>query len=497
MYNKYQQIDDFLKMWRDVAMENPNFSFLEHRKTVYHYLTRLGVSDYDQNLTINESIFPNWTKRFAKTENISCFVSKTWQYFCQFVNHCNPSNDNIKVYIPLDSAHIYEGANMIFDFLAKNNIRHDSKIGKHIRFDDIVVRLDTVESAEELLNFINGNSYIKEGLIAPNPFAYSKDGIALACDGMLSYNETVANIISLYIENAKKTNTLDKIGIQNFYNFLNDYYQDIFFNNNYNRLIADFNIEDFDEMSDYAITNYKQVLALIIKSVDSNFTYADYINHFKACETGSRNIDYLSKSPFTKQAEETADKEVETLLLEVINIMTIKYDRESAIRNVKNYINTDRSNFITRDHNLRQRAVNMSLANKVNGIIRNNDLSIEEYISLLEQKSKIQEQSNGTVYNKEQILINALQNTYNKYEAIENNGRSYMISALAQLVFYNSYSGFTRDNGTRDSVMNNISIIDVKQILMTKYGYNKIDNDTLLEAVNMYVDDILSMQKMY
>ena len=48
MYNKYQQIDDFLKIWRDVAKENPNFSFLDHRKTVYHYLTRLGVSDYDQ-----------------------------------------------------------------------------------------------------------------------------------------------------------------------------------------------------------------------------------------------------------------------------------------------------------------------------------------------------------------------------------------------------------------------------------------------------------------
>lgn len=490
MYSKYQQIDDFLKIWRDVAKENPNFSFLDHRKTVYHYLTRLGVSDYDQNLTINESIFPNWTKRFTNVENIDCFVSESWRYFCQFVNRGEPRNDNIKVYIPLDSKHIYNGANMIFDFLAQNNIHHTSKIGKHIRFDDIVVRLDDTQTAEKLLNFINSNTYIQEGLIKPNPFAYNKNGIALACDGMLSYNETVANIISFYIENARKTNTLDKVGVQEFYNFVNNYYQDVFSNNNYNRLIADFNINKFEEMGDYAITNYKQVLALIIKSADHNFTFDNYLNHFKACETGARDIDYLSNMPLAKQEELNANKQTETFLLEVISAMASKYGKEPAINCVKNYINTGKSSFITRDYNLRQRVLNYSLADKINNILQNNVLSFENYISLIEQK-------NNFDVNKEQILNSALMSTYNKYEALSGQGKSYMTSALSQLLLYNSYLGFTKTNGARGSMINGVSVNDVKKMLMTKYGYEDINAGVLLQIVTRYVDDILNIQKKY
>ena len=40
-----------------------------------------------------------------------------------------------------------------------------------------------------------------------NPFAYNKHGLALACDGEISYNSTIARCISIYIhENNTKSN---------------------------------------------------------------------------------------------------------------------------------------------------------------------------------------------------------------------------------------------------------------------------------------------------
>ena len=72
-----------------------------------------------------------------------------------------------------------------------------------------------------------------------------------------------------------------------------------------------------------------------------------------------------------------------------------------------------------------------------------------------------------------------------------------MTSALAQLLLYNSYLGFTKTNGARDSMINGVSVNDVKKMLTTKYGYEEINTDALLQIVNMYVNDVLNMQKTY
>lgn len=170
--------------------------------------------------------------------------------------------------------------------------------------------------------------------------------------------------------------------------------------------------------------------------------------------------------------------------------MASKYGKETAINSVKNYINTGKSSFITRDYNLRQRVLNYSLADKINNILQNNVLSFENYISLIEQK-------NNFDVNKEQILNSALMSTYNKYEALSGQGKSYMTSALSQLLLYNSYLGFTKTNGARGSMINGVSVNDVKKMLMTKYGYEDINADVLLQIVTRYVDDILNIQKKY
>ena len=43
------------------------------------------------------------------------------------------------MYIPLKPEYLYQGANELFTFMARENIIHQLKIGSNIRIDDIVI----------------------------------------------------------------------------------------------------------------------------------------------------------------------------------------------------------------------------------------------------------------------------------------------------------------------------------------------------------------------
>ena len=202
--NRYKRMDDFIQRWKQIALENPNVSFddVAIQNAIYSDLVRIGVSDSERKHDLShEGVFQRWVDDFASVSNIDVFVADDWQYFCQFINRksevVGPEREAIKVYIPLDRMHVENGAKMIFSFLAKNNIAHASKVGKNIRFDDIVVRLSSEEDARQLLNFVDSVPYLKEGMLEPNPFAFNNQSIALVCDRKLSYNSTISGISSM------------------------------------------------------------------------------------------------------------------------------------------------------------------------------------------------------------------------------------------------------------------------------------------------------------
>ena len=160
---------------------------------VYSYLIRRNVSPGDLNKRMNSDIsdrdafsdkdfFSRWCRNFENKNNIKVYCASNWKSFCQFENgnlRDDGTNDYVKVYIPLDYAHIYEGVNKIFNFLADSNIKHQSKVSRHIRFDDVVVRLSCLEDAKKLQAFIDKDPYLKEGMIKPNAFTFSKNHIVM------------------------------------------------------------------------------------------------------------------------------------------------------------------------------------------------------------------------------------------------------------------------------------------------------------------------------
>ena len=184
-----REIEAFLYQMKEAAK---NSIYLDDR-TVYSNLVRFGRRVVSNRRI--ESNFPNWIEYFKNTPNINVFVQDNWRYFCQFTNddyHVITPGNMIKMYIPVDDVHINEAAKRIFNFMSQNKMIHHSKIGSEVRFDDIVIRIDSEENAKKVENFVMNDPYIKEGLMKPNPFAFN-NGIHIS---LRMFNLAIALLVT-------------------------------------------------------------------------------------------------------------------------------------------------------------------------------------------------------------------------------------------------------------------------------------------------------------
>ena len=358
--NKDQRINEILQYWAQLYRENPTKEFSD--RTFYNHLIFTGVKMEDRRINLSiqqsktnpnfrknpaaidpncnpQSTFNNWIQLYSDSRKTDCFVSPYWQYFCQFVskdNKARMSHEHIKIYIPLDSDHIEYGAKMIFDFLEQNNISHLSKIGREIRFDDIVVRLINPDDAKKLLDFVSRNPYLQEGLIQANPFAFQKNGIAMAVDGSESYNSTVATLIKAYMDYRRKTNTLNNVNVENFYEYIRRLYIDQFISRRNQNLKTILDWKDKDEEK-------------------NNKGYNCY----------SRQI-----------------LETNRLLIEALEAMTIRFNR-NGISNVNAFFDTGDGKYITSKNNLRERMLHSNFRTTLKQILHQKRMTFAEYAQLI------------------------------------------------------------------------------------------------------------------
>ena len=387
-HKKNKRVNDFLEYWAKIAKENPQIDFNSKsiQNAIYNELIFLGVKKEDKKVNLRDNLSPtkfkstnslsedinidsafnNWLTYYKDSNKLNAFVNPNWAYFCQFISKnrtAEKAQEHIKIYVPLDSNHIEGGAKMIFDFLSFNNISHLSKIGKNIRFDDIVIRLVNPEDADKLINYIKSNQYLQEGLINANPFAFQKDNIALACDGNQSYNSTVAGMIGMYIEERKKSNNLNKVNSYDFANFILSEYKKQFITKESNKLADKFEFTNSKE--DYI--NYKEIFALMINAQNPNFKYKDFLNHYENCSGRKRSI-------------QNNIIETNSLLLDAINEMINRFgDEQAGIKNVEAYIYSGNERLLTRNNNLRDRVTKSSLRETINKILTQRKIDFMTY----------------------------------------------------------------------------------------------------------------------
>lgn len=171
--------------------------------------------------------FDYWKNVFSDNQNIKVFVRNDWNYFCQFVDsdvfRKKPNIDPIKIYVALKPEYLAVGACQIFNFLATNNIKHCSKIGRVLRDDNIVIRVYDLKEAKKLINYINNNEFLVKGHMDVSPFCFRDGIVGLALDNYLSYNSVICFLIGKYLENKKMLRKLNDVNCHDLYEFVKNF----------------------------------------------------------------------------------------------------------------------------------------------------------------------------------------------------------------------------------------------------------------------------------
>lgn len=134
--NREEKITEFLNKVSKIIEIYSYISkdFEKFHSVIYALLEDYEVPEYDKQKDVS-SMFPVWINNFKESTNTSVFVDPSWAYFCQFINETPDKKikdecDPVKIYVPLDSNHLKEGVNKIFNFCLNNNIVHHSKVAK-------------------------------------------------------------------------------------------------------------------------------------------------------------------------------------------------------------------------------------------------------------------------------------------------------------------------------------------------------------------------------
>lgn len=496
---RYNDMNNFLLMVSKFIKENPNLTQKERDNLIYKLLIRTNTSNEDvQRDFSNDGTFNRLIYYFKDKNNINAFVNPRYSYFCQFTNPkglFNKTSEAIKIYVPQDGKHLEQSAKLIFDYLDKHNYCHVSKIARRVRFDNIVIRMKDKNEAKDLLNYIKNNKYINEGLIKPNPFTYSYNNIALACDRNMSYNSTVSSLINLYMKNIEERNAFDKVSIEDYINFVSIYYKFHFIKyNDIKETVTDFDIDGAhynDTVSNEKIVNVRDIIDLHLKSMDPSYTLEKYFADYE--ERLDINI---VKEKAHKLKEERAKgiltisediDEIDMLLFNSIELLKEKYkDRKPnyPFDVIQKYVNTFDQKFITRDYNLRQTFVEKDFGKKLKeklNLTGNNVITY--YYSKLDQFNT-------------HILNNAIYETYKKYQdeyerhKTDIDGFTWVREALLDYIERGRPKGFTRENNVRQDLINYLNPLTVSSII-DKSSQRNTSKEELYNIVEEYISNVI------
>lgn len=379
-----KRIDEFFDFWSEVAKKNPKLEFGNGSAAnlIYNQLVHLGEEPSEGNDKYNSNIdpsgrvgnkaFENLVEYYLNDEFLKVFVLKSHPSFCIFKSkgqQIDNASQHIKMYIPLDGDHIEKGSQMIFDYISKNRMVSTSKINRKVRFDDVVVRLVEPENFVQLMNFIDTNEYIQEGLLKPNPFAFNYHGIALACDGVgsESFNGILCALIDMFIGYCKDNKMIDNMNSYNFYKYVTYLYNSEFIYKTDSK-IREYYFGVGNGSYDKEIDLFKQIIQSITEYSNEDYNISDYLEFYKKC-----NYKELTLEETVEMLKITIEKL--SLKYSIEKKMTLAESDSLAIHQISAYLNLGEKKFITKDYNLRNILVNSNFRDNMNFMMMSSNQS--------------------------------------------------------------------------------------------------------------------------
>lgn len=449
--NNYNEMNNFLQMIKNYYLQNPQL--LDKKNFVYSMLISFNINNNPlENIT---NITDQVELDYKNNKNIYARYESIAPGFLWFSNGEIRGNE-IKLYIPLDYDHIYKGSRLLFDFIASTNIEHQSKIANSIRNDNIVLRVNSLEDADTIIDFVNKNNYIKEGLLKTNPFLPNCNGVGITMDNTFSFNTVISETISEYIKLMINKNRLDLINVDGLNSYLS------FKKEN---LLKQSNLSKTKKLDLYDIYD------LLCKTTSKNYSLKDFVNH-----ANNKLIDR-----YNEKRERITDP---SYYFEIAVIRTNEKYPQNTRSAIKNYLKGN-SNYFTNDNRAREGLIKYVNPGDIINIMRtkltenrinipNSDLElINEYLNIIiTKKLDLQKQFD--------IIKTAYINTMSipRYGKIQADG------ALKKLIEFNDISSFTNQFGDRDK-LTKINC-DLKKVVLSGIDISNINLNNIDEIIERF-----------
>lgn len=478
--NRLDRIEEFLQQMASLAQNNPNL-FLGDMKNdsniVYRFLTRIGVSEeysrYDMSyLYAQLSMLNNRhqnVKHFEYRNNDGSIGTYFWPFSNRESEIVNSKNVPIKIYIPVSPDRLLGAMEMILDYIDRENICVNGKVGKHIRFDNIVLRVKDKNDAMKIQNFINNNKFIQEGLLPPNPFAISNNNIAYGGDmnfGNVSYNSSISNLIASYISLKKQKKELDNVNVSDFKKYVSEYYD--------NSFVKGLNTSFKSKNDDTVLSEAFSCEQLLI-SLDANSNFDDYLSHIDKMNDEKYRKDVLDR---TKNSN--LEKDIllyETKLKELIIKLSTNFKFRNKQDEIIPYIKQNYSDIIPPE--------------LVDAIVRYRSSSEDMYINIViddfvEKKKAIEravlQNSNKYGYDNARMMLMNL------------DGMGYDINGNFIKVEKPFYKAVTSQNNARELIMENIhnvgECIETIKLQLIQEGYDISNINNNEDIYDIYISNI-------
>lgn len=274
MNNNYKDMERFLERIKKFALANPN-------------------RQIDEKFIYSQLIFLNESNKLVSAEEDWKKIAEKWQYasdgktynfqrsgFLVF-NRGSLSGNEVKLYLPLTKDYLTNGVLDMEKFLMDNNISHQLKVASVIRNDNIVIRVNSIDDADKVINFALNNSNFSKGLAKVNPFLANNKGIGMAMDNNFSFNSELSKINSYFFQSQK--NDLSNFNLANFNVFIN-------------KQIWDLRLK-LKESNDYDLLDIYQLLS---RTTSPNFDISEFYNfaNYKAIDKYDSNRHRITDPAF-------------------------------------------------------------------------------------------------------------------------------------------------------------------------------------------------------
>ena len=326
------QKEFFDKLKKDLT-QLKNVDQIRFGKYAYSELIRFNMPEVKDKINFQNNLSNLMNFELNNLENLRTIPQLPHFLWFRNKNKSMDFADAVKLYIPLDENHLCEGAKQLFTYMDKEDILTESKIRfkGEVTLDNIVVRVKDIKTAERVINFINNNEYIKEGLLDPNPFLINKDNIGITMDGNESYNGKTATMMAYYIWNNK--DNLDNISIDTYRHYLEEKTEEL--------------DKNTKETGNYDLKN---IVDILLMSVNDNTN--DYEEFKKlANKIQGKDIKFADKKISILNEASTA-----TINKHGIKQLMFAIEQAIYVKNFSSFTRFDKED-ITKENNLRAKLI--------------------------------------------------------------------------------------------------------------------------------------------